>query len=431
MEPKHKPRQNSSCAKLALAVVIGIGIAAGRGSAAQPDAPVAVAALVSEAMRASPEIAAAQSHWQATARVPIQAATLPDPEVSLQHLSVGSPQPFSGYESSNFYYTGFGFSQEIPGPRKLSLRAEQAKKDAETASENVLAAQRNVAEKVRDDAFNLFFLTRARDLLEQTRTGLASIASATFAQYRTGSAQQQDVFKAQLAMTAMLKELELNHDDIEAAEANLKAMLGREQDSRNIEIADIAPTTLKLGETEIAAAANAASPDLKMAQTAVARSENALEMARHDYWPDFDVSYMYQKTGSGFADYYILSIGAKIPLYFWRKQTPAVEQAALEKQSAQSALRAARLATRSDLQASLVSIRTQTRIIEMYRDGLLPQSEATMNSARAAYRTGKVDFQTMLSAVTAALELREGYLRAIADHEIAVAHVERIIGENS
>jgi outer membrane protein TolC len=154
-------------------------------------------------------------------------------------------------------------------------------------------------------------------------------------------------------------------------------------------------------------------------------------MARHDYWPDFDVGYMYQKTGPGFADYYMLSIGAKIPLYFWRKQTPAVEQAALEKQSAQSALRAARLATRSDLQASLVSIRTQTRIIAMYRDGLLPQSEATMNSARAAYCTGKVDFQTMLSAVTAVLELREGYLRAIADHEIAVAHVERIIGENS
>jgi outer membrane protein TolC len=431
MEPKHKPRQKHFHTKLALAIVIGIGIAAGRGSAAEPDAPVAVDALVTEAMRASPEIAAAQSHWQATTRVPIQAATLPDPEVSLQHFTVGSPQPFSGYESSNFYYTGFGFSQEIPGPGKLRLRSEQAKKDAETAGESVLAAQRNVAEKVRADAFNLFFLTRSRSLLEQTRADLGSIASATAAQYRTGGAQQQDVLNAQLAMTAILKDLEMNHDDIEAAEANLKAMLGREQDSRNIEIADITPTAFKLGETEIAAAADAGSPDLKMAQTAVARSENALDMARHDYWPDFDLGYTYEKTGPGFADYYMLSVGAKIPLYFWRKQTPAVEQAALEKQSALSALRAARLATLSDLQASLISIRTQNRIIAMYRDGLIPQSEATMNSARAAYRTGKVDFQTMLSSVTAVLELREGYLRAIADHEIAVAHVERIIGETS
>ncbi|HVA81760.1 MAG TPA: TolC family protein, partial [Candidatus Binataceae bacterium] len=313
----------------------------------------------------------------------------------------------------------------------LRLRAEQAKKDAELASVSVLAAQRNVAEKVRDDAFNLFFLTRARDLLEQTRAELTSIASATTAQYQTGAAPQQDVLKAQLAMTAILKDLEMNHDDIEAAEANLKAMLGREQDSRNLEIADIAPTGFQLGAAEIAAAADHGSPDLQMAQTTLARSKNALAMARHDYWPDFDVGYMYQKTGPGFPDYYMLTLGAKIPLYFWRKQTPAVEQAALEKQSAQSALRATRLATLSDVQASLVSIRTQTRIITMYRDGLIPQAEATMRSARTAYRTGKVDFQTMLSAVTAVLELREGYLRAIADHEIAVAHVKRIIGENS
>ncbi|HVA82411.1 MAG TPA: TolC family protein, partial [Candidatus Binataceae bacterium] len=136
MAPKHKPRHGKLSATLATAIALAIGIAsaASRGWAAAPEpgdpdaaAPVAVDALVAEAMRASPEIAAAQSHWQATTRVPIQAATLPDPEISLQHFTVGSPQPFSGYESSNFYYTGFGFSQQIPGPGKLRLRAEQAK----------------------------------------------------------------------------------------------------------------------------------------------------------------------------------------------------------------------------------------------------------------------------------------------------------------
>ena len=436
MAPKHKPRRLKLCWTLALAFAIVIGVAPKKTAAAGPgDTPetpaVAVDALVAEAIRSSPEIAAARSHYLATTRVPTQVATLPDPEISLQHFTVGSPQPFSGYESSDFYYTGFGFAQEIPGPGKLGLRAEQAKKDAETADESELAAERRVTEKVREDAFNLFFLTRARGLLERTQSELSAIASATAAQYRTGSAQQQDVLKAQLAMTAILKDLELNRDDSEAAEANLKAMLGREQDSRNIEIADIEPTELKLGEAQIAAAADTGSPDLKMAETAVARSKNALEIARHDYWPDFDVGYSYQKTGPGFADYYMLTLGAKIPLYFWRKQTPAVQQAALEKESALSQLRATRLETLSDLQTAMISIRTQDRIIAMYRDGLIPQAVATMNSARAAYRTGKVDFQTMLSAVMAVLELREGYFRAIADHEIAVARVRRIIGEKS
>jgi cobalt-zinc-cadmium efflux system outer membrane protein len=434
MAQKHKPRRSRLWWTFAFAIGIGTAplCAGASDSAAVPQTPpVTVDALVAEAMRSSPEIAAARSHYLATTRVATQVATLPDPEISLQHFTVGSPQPFSGYETSDFYYTGFGFSQEIPGPGKLGLRAEQAKKDAETAGESVLAAERRVAEKIREDAFNLFFLTRARGLLEQTQADLSAIASATAAQYRTGAAQQQDVLKAQLAMTAILKDLEMNHDDFEAAEANLKAMLGREQDSRNIGIPDIEPTELKLGEAQIAAAADAGSPDLKLAQTALARSRNALEMARHDYWPDFDIGYAYQKTGPGFSDYYMLTVGAKIPLYFWRKQTPAVAQAALEQESARSQLRATRLETLSDLQTAMISIRSQTRIIAMYHDGLIPQAVATMNSARAAYRTGKVDFQTMLSAVMTVLGLREGYFRAIADHEIAVARVRQIIGDQS
>ncbi len=435
MKAKYQPRPAQVCCALALAIKIAIGGVAPSAFAAEsdPDAqtgPLAVDALVAEAMRSSPEIAAARSHYEATTRVPIQVSTLPDPEISLQQLTVGSPQPFSGYESSNFYYTGFGFSQAIPGPGKLKLRADQAKKDARTADLSLLSVTRRVAEKVREDAFNLFFLTRVRILLERTQSDLASIASATAAQYRTGTAQQQDVLKAQLAMTSILKDLEVNHDDIEAAEADLKAILGREQDSRDIEIADVAPTDLKLSRARLEAAADS-SPSLRMARTAVERSKDALALARRNYWPDFDVGYMYQKTGPGFGDYYMLTVGAKIPLYFWRKQTPAVEQAALEKTAAQSELRATRLETLSDLQAAAVSVRTQARIIAMYRDGLIPQALATMKSARAAYRTGKVDFQTMLSAVMALLELREGYFRAIADHEIAVARVRRIIGDQS
>src|SRR5271154_6506270 len=90
-------------------------------------------ALVDEALARSPVVLAARSHWQAQTKMPIQAATLPDPEVSLQHFTVGSPQPFSGYESRDFYYSGFGVSQDIPGPGKLRLQKSEAEKDAEYA----------------------------------------------------------------------------------------------------------------------------------------------------------------------------------------------------------------------------------------------------------------------------------------------------------
>src|SRR5258708_13163656 len=80
------------------------------------DAPIGsdrLRALVDEALARSPVVLAARSHWQAQTKVPIQPSTLPDPQVSLQHFTVGSPQAFSRYENSTFYYTAFALSQAL------------------------------------------------------------------------------------------------------------------------------------------------------------------------------------------------------------------------------------------------------------------------------------------------------------------------------
>ena len=121
--------------------------------------------------------------------------TLPDPEIGLQHFTVGSPQPFSGYESSNFYYTGFGLSQDIPGPGKLGLRAEQARKEAEVAQHALEVQQRQVVEQVRETYFNLFYLKKTLDVLLETQGELQSIEQSVEAQYHVGMVQQQDCSK--------------------------------------------------------------------------------------------------------------------------------------------------------------------------------------------------------------------------------------------
>jgi cobalt-zinc-cadmium efflux system outer membrane protein len=160
-----------------------------------------------------------------------------------------------------------------------------------------------------------------------------------------------------------------------------------------------------------------------------ARSDDALALARHDYIPDFSIGYMFQKTGPGLRDYYMLTLGAKVPLYFWRKQKPAVEQASLEKEAAIYQVRAALLEADSGISRQVVAIHTANRVIALYRDGLLPQAEATRAAAYSAYSSGKVDFQTLLSSVIDVLNLEQEYFRAIADHETAVAKLKEIVGD--
>ncbi len=388
-------------------------------------------ALLEEAVSQSPILVAARSHWQALTKVPRQVSTLPDPMVGLTHFTVGSPQPFSGYETSDFYYTGFGFSQDIPGPGKLGLRAKQAEKDAEAARGGYLLQQRQVIEQVRETYFNLFYLQKVNELLRQTQEQLAGIAETAEAQYHVAMAQQQDVLKAQLEVTSILKDLEMNQAEFQQDQANLKAILGRDQDSANIAIEEVKPSSLPLGDKRLRELAIDNSPDLQQMRAMEQSSDAGLEIARRNYVPDFSVGYAYQKTGPGFRDYYMLSLGATIPLYFWRKQTPAVEQAALEKQSAHANTYSKRLSIGSDLQNQAVALRSTQRIMKLYGDGLIPQAEETLTSARAAYRVSKVDFQTLLSAEIDLLHIRQEFYRTLADHEIAIAKIRMIIGEQS
>src|SRR5258708_4006046 len=388
-----------------------------------------VRALVDEALVRSPVVLAARSHWQAQTRVPIQASTLPDPQVSLQHFTVGSPQPFSGYESSDFYYTGFGVSQDIPGPGKLRLQRTEAEKDAEFAKHRYEAAEREVEEKVKEIYFELFYHSKTLTILDRNQDELEQIQQIAGTRYRVGQGLQQDLIKAQLQTTEILKEHAMHHQEEDQEQFELKRLLGRDPDSRNIDIGNIEATHLQLDSSQLAQLAGNASPDLAADRAMEARSAEALKLAHQGYWPDFTVGYTYEKTGPKFRDYYMLNLGAKVPLYFWRKQTPAIEQAALEAESARSQTRATQLQVVSVAESSMVAMRTADRILSIYRDALIPQAETSQASAMAAYRVGKVDFQTLLSSVLDLQNLRQEYYRSLADHEIAIAKLQQVIGD--
>lgn len=398
-------------------------------AAAAGSASGGLSALVQEALLHSPMVAAARTHWQAQTKAPIQARTLPDPIVQFQQLTVGSPQPFSGYETSDFYYSGFGFSQDIPGPGKLGLQGLIAEKDAEYARHHYEAAQREVAERVREGYFEAFVVVRTLEILDRNRSDLEVIEQVAEQRYRVGQGLQQDVVKAQLQITELLKQEQMLRQELQQRQVQLKAIVGRDPDSQDITIGDVEPTNLELKPSELTQLAAASSPELKMQRSMEERSDESLKLARKGYLPDFSIGYMYQKTGPGFRDYYVLSLGAKIPLYFWRKQTPAIEQASLESQSARAQTRASELDVTASAQSELVALQTAGRVLTIYRNGLIPQAQNSMDAAMAAYRVGKVDFQTLLSAFIDLLNLNQEYYRELADHEIAVAKIEQIIGD--
>ncbi len=148
--------------------------ALGKNTFAQEPAPqhehvvTPLADLLQEAEKNNPQIEAARQGWQAVKEVPTQVSTLPDPQFTLQHLSVGSPRPFAGYTNSDFAYIGLGVTQDIPYPGKLKLRGEIAKREADVSQQQVETVRRGVLAEVKASYFQLAYLSKTSQFSKAT-----------------------------------------------------------------------------------------------------------------------------------------------------------------------------------------------------------------------------------------------------------------------
>src|SRR5205814_2446118 len=197
-------------------------------------ASVPLAELLQEAEKNNPQIEAARQGWQAAKQVPTQVSTLPDPQFTLQHLSVGSPRPFAGYTNSDFAYIGIGASQDLPYPGKRPLRAKVAEFDANSLREQSDSVRRDVVEYVQRAYFQLAYIQQTLGTLLRSDQLLNQVEQATEARYRVGQGNQQDVLKAQLQHTKILQEITHHHEQEAQLEAELKRLLNRTQESSDI-----------------------------------------------------------------------------------------------------------------------------------------------------------------------------------------------------
>ncbi len=385
--------------------------------------------LLAETEKNNPQIEAARQGWQAAKQVPTQVSTLPDPQFNLQHVSVGSPRPFSGYTNSDFAYLGLGVSQDIPYPGKLRLKGEIAKREADVSQQQIESVRRAVVAEVKSTYFQLAYLSKTLTLLAEDAEMLRQVEQAADARYRSGMGTQQDVLQAQLQKTKLLREIAMHHLQVGKLEAQLKQLLNRSQESLDIEPDDLAETPLVQTYADLLAAAQIQNPEIAGAQKMIEKQSLQVDLARKDFYPDFNVQYMWQRTDPAqFRAYYMLSIGIKVPIYRSRKQRPELAQAESEQLRARSELQAQSQQVAAELRSQYVIVQQTSELLKIHREGLSPQARSEFQAGLAAYQSGKQDFQALLTAFLDVLHLDEDYWQNIAEYETAIARLEQLTG---
>ena len=391
---------------------------------------VPLAQLIEEAESHNPDVLAARHAWKAETQAPSQVSTLPDPQFTVQQFTVGSPRPFAGYSNSDFAYLGFGVSQDLPYPGKLRLRGEIAQRDSVAAQERYEAVRRSVIAQLKMTYFRLAYELQELAILEQDGKLLDQIAKIAEARYRVGQGNQQDVLKAQLEKTKLLRDEEMHHQEHYSLQAKLRQILNRPDNLPDILPEPPAETRLNYTMDELLEKIRAQNPDVREQEEMVRRQSLRLELARKDSYPDFNVQYMWQHTADQFRDYYLLSFGVRVPIYRSRRQRPEVAQAAEELNSSRREYESRIQQSYFDVRDRFLQAEAAERTLRIYREGLLSQAAGTFKAGLAAYEGDREDFETLVNSFLDVLHLDEEYWRTLLDHETAIVDLEQITGVN-
>src|SRR5258707_11694289 len=156
----------------------------------------------------------------------------------------------------------------------------------------------------------------------------------------------------------------------EKVQASLKNLRNRYQTSTDIKTSSLSESAPAYSFEQLLAQAKTGNPDLAGMQKMVERQGLQVDLAKKDFYPDFNVQGMWQRTDpTQFRAYYQFTVGMRIPIYRNRRQRPELAQAESDRDRAKSDLDAQSQQTALQLRQQFISAEKSAELLKIYREG--------------------------------------------------------------
>jgi outer membrane protein TolC len=336
-------------------------------------------------------------------------------------------QPWNFNDAQNM----FSISQTFPAAGKRALRTSVAGSDVDVAKAQLDEVRLDVRVRVHK-TFDDLLLAQNEMLIHHQHVAIARQAiEAARIQYTVGKVPQQDMLKAQVALTSLAEHMIRFDHDAALAQARLNTLLGRAPDTPVRVTGEFAVVDALPEAQTLDAMALQSRPDLMAAEQAAARSHTEQSLAKKAYLPDFTVSggYMLMPAGSQRRNDYMVEGSINLPWLNHRKHDAEIAEATARTTEQDTELSALRNVAFGQIQDALVEAQAAQKLAHMYHDQLRPQAEATLESSVIAYENDKTNFLNLLDSQMTVIDVDLAWLDAVADFDTRLADLELATGE--
>lgn len=402
----------------------------GEGAAAVlTDSLLSLHALYAAVDRANPRVRAASELARAAAARVSGATKPPDPELQLGFMNYSLPR-LSPDETLGMRQ--LQIMQIVPLPGKLAAAGDAARARAQAAGARAADVRWDVRAATAMAFYERWSAGERIELARATRRLLEDAAAVATAMYRVGEGRQSDVLRARVEIARMDEEIIRMQVMAESARARLAAAVDLPESA--VEGSPILPAFPdSIPERTVLADLALRTRSMLAAGEADVRVATADErLARRERWPDLQLGVQYGQRAMpmGTDRMASLMVGASLPVFAASRQRPMREEAAAMRAMSEADLRVMQADTRARVAEVHAELSRARRLGELYRNTILPQAEAAATSALASYRSGAVDFMTVIENRMTVNRYREELVTLAAAEGRAWADLEMLVSQS-
>ncbi len=388
--------------------------------------------LIDTAIADNPELKSSEARWHMFRNRISQARTFEDPMLMLKIQNGIVTDPFN-FHKDPMTQKVIGISQQIPFWGKRDLKGEVAAREAESykwqAEERKLELRRMVAETY----YQIYFTDKSREIVDKNIRILDDFITLAESNYSVGQGAQQDVFKAQVERSRMLDMRITLESQRKSLQAGLNALLYRPAETPVGTIPDFEIKPLTASSEELREAALDNRPLLKSLNAQIEKGKAGHKLAEKEFYPDFNVSFEYmqrdQFEGSNGDDMYSLGVTFNLPVQRNRRHAMAAESSS-ETIMATEELKSMKNSIDSGISDLLAQLERRRKLVDLYKTGIIPQAEQSLESATIGYRVNKVDFLTLLDSRVTLFNYERELYDSLADYQMKMAQLEALVGKS-
>ncbi len=377
----------------------------------------------------NPGLEAAFNRWKAALEQIPQVKALPDPRFNYLYY-IQEVETRVGPQRQ-----GLGIAQVFPWFGKLSLRGDVATEAANAARKRYDAVKLKLFFEVKDAYYEYYYLAKSVAVTKENINLVKHMESVARSRYKAAAGRHPDVVRAQVEIGKLEDRYQTLLDLRQPIVARLNATLNRPPEvdipwPNKISIEDVNAV-----DEELLSQLTAENPELKALDFEISRNKQAIELAKKDYYPDFNFGLNFIDTDTSSVsnppddgkDPVIAMISLNLPL--WRdKYDAGVREAKARYYAARQDKTEKTNSLSSALKLASYRFRDAKRKIDLYGDALLPKARESLKVTESGYLATTGNFTDLIDAQRIFLEFSLAYERALSDYAQSLAKLEMLVG---